>query len=191
MMPVVALLKVLSSPAQLVGYVAFALGVYSFAQTDDRRLKAAIALQSVSYALHFTLLGRETAALASLITMTRSLLSLRTRSRWILGAILAANLTLGLTVAHGVVAWLPIVGSCLGSVAFFLLSGIEMRMVMLGSTALWFCNAILSGSIGSTLLELTIGGVNVNTIRRLWRVRKATKLPPKISSKDPTEDPSS
>lgn len=171
------MLKFLLSPAQLVGYLAFVIGVFSFAQRDDRRLKGAVALQAMTYALHFTMLGRQTAALASLITMTRSLLALRTRSRWVLALILAANLTLGLCVARGVAAWLPIVASCLGSLAFFLLAGIEMRLLMLGSTALWLVNAVLARSIGSTLLESTIALVNGSTMLRLWRARKVVTAP--------------
>jgi hypothetical protein len=165
------MLKVVFAPSQLVGYLAFALGVFSFAQRDDRRLKGAVALQALSYALHFALLGRSTAAAASGITAARSLLSLRTRSRWVLAAILSANVTLGISVARGVAGWLPVVASCVGSVAFFLLSGIPMRLTMLGGTTLWLCNAVLAGSIGSTALELTIALVNGSTILRLWRAR--------------------
>ncbi len=164
--------KVILAPAQLVGYLAFALGVFSFAQRDDRRLKGAVALQALGYALHFALLGRPTAAVASSITAARSLLSLRTRSRWVLAAILAANLLLGVTAARGVAGWLPVVASCVGSLAFFLLSGIPMRLTMLGGTTLWLCTAILAGSIGSTALELTIALVNGTTILRLWRARR-------------------
>jgi hypothetical protein len=165
------MLKVVLAPAQLVGYLAFALGVFSFAQRDDRRLKGAVALQALSYALHFALLGRSTAAVASGITAARSLLSLRTRSRWVLAAILSANVILGITVARGLAGWLPVVASCVGSLAFFLLSGIPMRLTMLGGTTLWLCNAVLVGSIGSTALELTIAFVNGGTILRLWCAR--------------------
>lgn len=170
------MLRFLLSPPQLVGYVAFVIGVFSFAQRDDRRLKGAVALQALSYVVHFTLLHRPTAALASLITMARSLLSLRTRARAVLVLILAANLALGLTIATGAASWLPIVASCLGSLAFFLLSGIPMRLLMLGSTGLWLTNAILARSVGSTLLELTIAIVNGTTIFRMWRAERPARL---------------
>ena len=60
------------SVAQLVGYAAFLLGVISFLQRDDRRLRAMIGAQAFSYAVHFFLLGSMVASLASLVTCTRA-----------------------------------------------------------------------------------------------------------------------
>jgi len=60
--------------------------------------------------------------------------------------------------------WLPLLASCIGTLALFLLSGIRMRLVMLLGTGCWLVNNILSGSIGGTALELVILVTNLRTI---------------------------
>lgn len=164
-------LSALVSPAQLTGYVAFVLGVLSFLQKDDRRLKATVGLQALTYAVHFTLLGVYAAAVASLVTLARAFISLRTRSPYAAAAILCVTFALGLTFADGPRGWLPIVASSCGTVAFFFFEGIAMRGVLLLSTALWLTNNFLAGSVGGTLLELVIGAANGSTCFRLLRDR--------------------
>jgi hypothetical protein len=161
----------LLSPAQLTGYVAFILGVLSFLQKDDRRLKATVGLQAFTYALHFTLLGVYAAAAASLVTLARAFISLRTRSPYVAVALLCVTLVLGLTVAESPRGWLPILASCCGTVAFFFFEGITMRGVLLLSTLLWLANNFLAGSVGGTLLELVIGVANGSTCYRILRDR--------------------
>jgi hypothetical protein len=49
-----------------------------------------------------------------------------------------------------------------------------MRLLMLCGTLLWVANNLLVGSIGGTALELVVAVVNLGTIVRLWRDRRAT-----------------
>jgi hypothetical protein len=160
------------SPAQLVGYLAFVLGVVSFLQRDDRRLRAMIAAQSFSYCVHFFLLGSTVGALASLVTCTRALVSLVTRSTTIGIAILAVNMVLGIFWAgSNAVAWLPVLGTTAGTVAFFWFDGLPMRFILLGATAAWLANNLWLGSIGGSMLEALVGVANGVTCYRLWRAR--------------------
>jgi hypothetical protein len=160
------------SPAQLVGYLAFVLGVVSFLQRDDTRLRAMIAAQSFSYFVHFSMLGSTMAALASLVTCTRALVSLRTRSTWIGIVILCVNVVLGVVGAGTSVAgWLPVLGTTAGTVAFFWFEGLPMRFILLGATACWLANNLWVGSIGGSVLELLVGVANGITCYRLWRAR--------------------
>jgi len=157
------------SPAQCLGYVAFVLGVGCFLQTDDRRFKWFMAGECLAYVLHFGLLGNPTAVASSLTSLTRSLLSLRTRSRWVAAAVIAANLGMGLALAHRPSDWLPLAASCLGTLALFTLQGVAMRLLMLCGTGLWIANNLIVGSIGGTALELVIAVINLSTIVRLLR----------------------
>lgn len=157
------------SAAQLFGYAAFALGVSSFLQTDDRRFKLFMAGECFAYVLHFHLLGNPTAVASSLVSLTRSVLALRTRSPWVAAAVVAVNIALGLALAKAPADWLPLMASCLGTLALFLLQGIAMRLVMLCGTGLWIVNNVLAGSIGGTALEVVVAGVNLVTI---WRMRR-------------------
>jgi len=159
------------APAQLFGYLAFALGVASFLQKSDRRFKWFMAGECLAYVVHFWLLGVPTAAASSGVSLVRSLLSLYTRSAWVAFAVVAVNLALGYGLATQWWNWLPLLASTIGTLALFLLHGIRMRVVMLAGTLLWIVNNVLSGSIGGTALELTILAVNCSTI---WRLRAAS-----------------
>lgn len=162
------------SPAQCVGYVAFVLGVGSFLQTDDRRFKLFMAGECLAYVVHFALLGNPTAVASSTMSLLRSLLALRTRSIWVALAVVAINIALGLYLAKQPSDWLPLMASCLGTLALFLLQGIPMRLVMLVGTMCWIANNVIAGSVGGTALEVVVAMVNLVTIARMMRQRAAT-----------------
>jgi hypothetical protein len=99
----------------------------------------------------------------------RSFLALRYRS-WLLGAaIIVVNVGLGAAFARNTAGWLPVIGSCIATIAIFTMSGVPFRSVLLVSTLLWLANNILTGSIGGTLLELANAAVNLSTIIRMVR----------------------
>jgi hypothetical protein len=162
------------SPAQCIGYIAFVLGVGSFLQTDDRQFRWFMAGECMAYVAHFALLGNPTAVASSLISTTRSLLSLRTRSRWVAAGVIAANIGFGLAMAKHASDWLPLCASCLGTLALFLLQGIRMRLLMLCGTVLWIANNVIAGSIGGTVLEVVVAIVNASTIYRMYWFRQST-----------------
>jgi hypothetical protein len=171
-------LKYLFNPAQLFGYAAFFLGVISFLQKDDRRFKLYMSAECLAYVVHFALLGNPTAVASSVISVSRSVLSLYTKAPWVAFALVALNLALGWHLVEVWWNWLPLLASCIGTLALFLLSGIRMRLTMLLGTGCWLANNIQSGSIGGTALELVILATNLRTIYTLWRQEAHT----------PTED---
>ncbi|MCU8536060.1 YgjV family protein, partial [Vibrio vulnificus] len=63
----------------------------------------------------------------------------------------------------------PIVGTVIGTYSLFVLSGIRMRIGFLAGATCWLINNILVGSIGGTLLEMTVIIMNLITIYRLYR----------------------
>lgn len=156
------------SAAQLVGYLAFVLGVGSFLQTDDRRFKLFMAGECLAYVAHFFLLGQNTAVASSLMSLFRSVMALHTRSGFVAAGVIAANLALGFAFSRGASDWLPLAASCIGTYALFRLEGIAMRVVMLVGTGMWIANNLIVGSIGGTVLEVVIACVNVRTIVKLW-----------------------
>ena len=162
-------LPYLFNPAQLYGYAAFVLGVMSFLQKDDRRFKLYMCAECLAYVVHFALLGNPTAVASSVISVARSVLSLYTKAPWVAFALVALNLALGWHLVEVWWNWLPLLASCIGTLALFLLSGIRMRLTMLVGTGCWLANNILSGSIGGTALEIVILATNLRTIYALWR----------------------
>jgi hypothetical protein len=163
------------SAAQCVGYVAFVVGVSAFLQKSDRKLKALNATQSLVYSVHFILLGNFPASACSLLSGFRSFASLKTRSPLLAAVIIALNVAFGLVFAKNGVGWLPVLGACLGTIGFFLMRGVRMRLVLLAGTFLWLANNILSGSIGGTALEATIATVNIVTMTRIFLSRSETR----------------
>lgn len=161
-----------TAPAQLVGYLAFVLGIIAFSQRIDWRLKFLVASECVVYTAHFFLLGNNAAAVSAALSALRTFASLKTHSPWVAGFFLVLNLALGIGVATSWTAVFPILAGLSGTVAVFFLRGIGMRLVLLCATLCWLTNNILSGSIGGTLLESTIAVVNSTTMWRLWRAKR-------------------
>jgi hypothetical protein len=163
----------LLSSAQIVGYLALALGITAFLQKSDHRLKFFNATQGLFYALHFLLLGNLPACSSSLLSSLRSFLALRFRSLPLGALILAANIGLGVRFANSRAGWLPVVATCIATIAIFTMSGIPFRCVLLASTLLWLANNILARSIGGTALELSNAVINITTM-----IRMASKVGP-------------
>ena len=166
------------STAQRVGYVAFLLGASAFLQKNDRRLKFLNGSQCVFYAAHFALLANYPAAGSLAVSAARSLLSLKSRSRWLALFFLITNIAVGVALAHHRAGWLPIAGGCLATIALFLMRGVPMRFVLLASTFCWLANNILSGSIGGMMLETTIAIANISTVARLMRAQRSLRETP-------------
>ncbi len=164
------------SYAQLVGYVAFVLGVLAFLQKSDGRLKLLIAAESLVYGVHFVLLGNFPAAATAVIAGARSLMALKTRSLLLAVLVVVVNIAVGAVLAGTGPGWLPIIATCAATIAMFTMQGISLRVVLLMSTALWLANNILSGSIGGTALELVIAAVNGTTVVRMFRSQAGTAL---------------
>ncbi|MDZ4813733.1 MAG: YgjV family protein [Pseudomonadota bacterium] len=177
----IALLPMFDHPfsaAQIAGYFAFVLGVVCFLQRDDRRFKQVMIAQALSYAIHFAMLGATSSMASALIALLRTTLSLYSSSLRLALAIVALNLAIGPWLVHVWTDWLPLIATCIGTLALFLFQGIAMRLVLLTSTMLWLINTILVGSIGGTALEVMIAIANIVTIWRLWR-----KRPPKTAER--------
>jgi hypothetical protein len=103
------------------------------------------------------------------------LVSLKSRSGWWIGVFIVINVAIGALFAKGAAGWLPVAASCLATVAVFRMRGVVMRFSLLICTLLWLANNILSGSVGGTVLEAIIAGVNLATIVRLLAEVRQTR----------------
>jgi hypothetical protein len=159
----------LFSFAQIVGLLCFVLGIICFYQKDDKRLKISMMLLNISQMLHFALLGAVTACLGAFLALIRTGISIKTASRRVAFGFIIFTFCWGVYLAQNYTDMLPIIGSCIGTYALFCLSGIKMRIAFLFGAACWLANNIIVGSIGTTLLELSLIIVNITTIIRLWR----------------------
>lgn len=153
--------------------LSFALGILCFYQRDDQHLRIMMVVMNLNHALHFALLGAVTACLSALLSVVRTGISIKTRSRSVAYLFILISLAAGLYLAEVWYDLFPILGTCIGTCALFCLSGIRMRLAFLCGAICWLTNNIIVGSIGGTLLEATLLAVNSFTIIRLYRGQKA------------------
>lgn len=153
--------------AQALGFVGFGLGILCFYQKNDRRLKIVMVIMSLNNVVHFALLGAPTASFGAGLSMFRAWLALHTSSGWAALVFILITLAIGFYIANSFADLLPILATCIGTYALFCLQGIKMRIAFLCGALCWLANNIIVGSIGGTMLELTLLVVNANTIYRL------------------------
>lgn len=156
-----------NSPAQLLGYATFVLSMITFSIKSDSKFKNWLTLQNCMYALHFFLLGNLPAVAGAMLSAVRNQVSLRTRSLWAMGLMLAANLAVGLALVRSWSGVLPMAATMVATISMFRGAGLSLRTGMLCATLLWLANNILSGSIGGTAMESVIAVISCVTIYRL------------------------
>ncbi|MGO2508850.1 MAG: YgjV family protein [Vibrio hibernica] len=155
--------------AQWLGFLSFALGISTFYQKDDRKLKLVMLIFQFNNVLHFYLLGSDISAISTLLSFLRTATAIKTSSKLVAAVFVIVSIALGLWIADGPLDLLPILGSILGTIAVFLLKGIQMRIAFIIGAICWLANNIIVGSIGGSLLEATLLTVNLFTIMRLYR----------------------
>lgn len=155
--------------AQLFGCVSLAFGIASLLQKNDFKLKLFMCGLNVSHSLHFFLLGAYPAMTASLVSVLRTTLSLRYRSRYMAVIFIALIWILAWPHLHVLTDALPIVGSSIGTYALLSLKGVPMRIAFFFGGCCWLSNNILVGSLGGTLLESLLITVNLRTLLQLRR----------------------
>lgn len=157
------------SLAQAFGFVSFALGVSTFYQKDDRKLKIVMLIFNLNHLLHFLLLGSMVSALSALLSAVRTATAMYVSSKVVAAAFITISLVSGIWLSDTIWDLWPILGTTIGTYSVFVLKGIQMRIGFLVGATCWLINNILVGSIGGTLLEVTVICVNVITVSRLLR----------------------
>ncbi|MBL8251917.1 MAG: YgjV family protein [Candidatus Competibacter sp.] len=156
--------------AQAVGLVAFGLGILTFSQRNDQRLRIFLTAFCAVIGAHFFLLGAPAGAYAAWLSGVRSYVSIYTRHVAVMGFFL---LLIWVTTIPNIIRplqWLAVIGATLGTWALYRERGIRMRAIILAATACWLVHNIAVGSIGGALIESCFLLVNSHTIFRLWRV---------------------
>jgi hypothetical protein len=162
---------------QILGYIAFVTAVIAFGQRSDRRMKLILSVQGTVYALHFHLLLNDAAAAGNVVSVARNLLSLKTRSKYVAGGLIAATLVLAFFTVKSPVGLIPTIPTLIATVAMFNFDGIRLRLCLLVCSCFWLANGIISHSIGGTMLEATVCVTNIVTITRMYRGKQAPVEP--------------
>ncbi|MFC5080530.1 Inner membrane protein YgjV [Vibrio thalassae] len=154
---------------QILGFVSYGLGIATFYQKNDKRLKILMLALNVNHLIHFLLLGSLISALASALSAVRTTAAIYTRSKVVALIFIALSLILGALVAKDASQLWPILGTAIGTYSLFMLQGIAMRIGFLVGAVCWLTNNIMVGSMGGALLEATLLITNLSTIFRLTR----------------------
>ncbi|MDN2663413.1 YgjV family protein [Psychromonas sp. 14N.309.X.WAT.B.A12] len=155
--------------AQLLGFLSFLLGVCTFFQKDDKKLKIMMVVFNLNHLVHYLLLGSIVSALSALLSAFRTVTAIYVSSLVVALLFIVIGLSSAIYFADSIWELWPMLGMSIGTYAVFVLKGIKMRIAFLIGAVCWLINNILVGSIGGTLLEATLITVNLSTIIRLVR----------------------
>ncbi|WP_375749944.1 YgjV family protein [Vibrio sp. HN007] len=161
--------------AQALGFVSFGLGISTFYQKDDRKLKILMLVFNLNHLLHYLLLGSMMSTLAAALSAVRTGTSIYVSSKRVAILFIVLGLILGLYAAEQWWTLFPIAGTAIGTYAMFATQGIRMRLYFLLGACCWLTNNIIVGSYGGVLLELTVITMNMITIFRLSKSRAKEK----------------
>ena len=156
--------------AQGVGVIAFLVGITTFINRDERRFKKQLSLYSAIIGVHFFLMGAFPAGSSAMLNAVRTLITLRTRSLWVMALFIVLTGGIGLAKFHHPMELLPVAGTLVSTWALFRTSGLTTRCIMWCSTCCWVAHNIWLGSIGGSLIEgsfLLMNGFNIIRFRRL------------------------
>lgn len=120
---------------------------------DERRFKKQLSVYSAVIGVHFFLLGTYPAGASAILNAIRTLITLRTRSLWVMAIFIVLTGGIGLAKFHHPVELLPVIGTIVSTWALFRCKGLTMRCVMWFSTCCWVIHNFWAGSIGGTMIE--------------------------------------
>lgn len=86
--------------AQGVGVIAFLIGITTFFNRDERRFKKQLSVYSAVIGVHFFLLGTYPAGASAILNAIRTLITLRTRSLWVMAIFIVLTGGIGLAKFH-------------------------------------------------------------------------------------------
>jgi hypothetical protein len=147
--------------AQIIGFIAFGLGVAAFLQKQDRHLKILLTIQAATLGIHFILLGAYTGAASALVAAARNFLSLFGRAKNIAPLFYIAILGFGYCTYDSAVDVFPILAGLVSTTALFFLNGMTMRLFFVTSSGLWLIHNIAVGSIGPAFMEAFMMGAGL------------------------------
>ncbi|GKX57110.1 membrane protein [Leminorella grimontii] len=158
--------------AQIVGGIAFLVGITMFFNRNERGFKFQLAGYSTIMCVHFFMLGANAAGMSVLLSAIRTIVSIWWRNVWIMVIFIILPLIFATMRIKHPVEILPIAGAIVSTWAMFRTSGLKMRSLMWCSTACWVIHNVWAHSIGGTLIESSFLVMNGFNIIRFYRMQK-------------------
>lgn len=167
---------------QIVGYCAMILGICACLQKDDQKMRIIMSIMGVVITAHFYMLTNYTAASMTLLATSRPLLSLFERIKKYRHILVPIYILLSIGLAYTTyLRWfdlLPMIAAINGTIAFFYMSGFQLRLMMACGGILWLTHNILALSYGPAMMEMCLVSANLFTAYRLYQDKKKPPFNP-------------
>lgn len=158
--------------AQIVGGIAFLVGITMFCNRNERGFKYQLSCYSTIMSCHFFMMGANAAAMSVLLSAVRTIASIWWRNLWIMVIFISLTLIFATMKIQHPIEVLPVAGTIASTWAMFRTHGLKMRSIMWCSTACWVIHNVWAGSIGGSLIEssfLVMNGINIIRFRRMQK----------------------
>lgn len=159
--------------AQVIGFIAFGVGVYAYLQKDDKKLIIRIIFQNLLLIVHFSMLDRLTGALMQGLIMSRNVICLKYKMQFLAPVFVIIFIIIGYYTYDEWQDVLPVIGTIISTLGYFFASGIRLRACLLSANILWVIHNAVSFSIGPFFMEIVMGLANIRTIWVLYNDQKA------------------
>ena len=152
---------------QALGFAAYAINMVGFSTSRDQLFRGLLFCSCTLFSLHYALLGAYVASANLGVNGLRSIASLRYKGGRAFIIFAIVQCALGTYFFRGALDLLPWSASLLSGYALFCQSGIKMRISMLTCALIWMINAIIVGSWGASLNDITNATLIAITIYRM------------------------
>ena len=152
---------------QIIGFLAFIIGVLAYVFSQDNHTKISLSLSSALFSIQYALLDAQSAAVVQLINTIRSFVSIKSSSTVILFLLYLMYWSFGLYFYNEPTDSLPMIAVTVGTFALLKLKGIAMRSVMLVPSIIWVAIGIINNSVGGSLMSFLIIIINIYTINKV------------------------
>jgi hypothetical protein len=137
---------------QAIGLLAMGFDLCATFIKDDRKMIKLNALGSLTFAIHYAMLGAHAGALSEALNATRTSLSLKWKSKYI--GLLFVRFYVFLLIVHSrsLIEACPYLCGIIITLGLYFLTGIKLRLCYLIGYSLWLLYSIAAFSIGGIIL---------------------------------------
>ena len=154
--------------AQTMSLLGMAITLYGFMQTDDNKVKKILFISVFAWIGHHLLMWLYIAAVASLISLLRIILSMKYHKNiYAFYFIMTLSIVFWVLTYESFIHTIPILTGIIWTIAFTFFHGFILRILSLLWSALWLWFAISVGSIGWMINEVFVQFVLLITIIRM------------------------
>lgn len=152
---------------QAISILAFAIICYACTIKDDKKMINLLSVGSLTMSVHFGLQELYAPCAILLYDTMRNQLSIRLKTRYIAYLLVLGYVIIGLFTAKENIQFIPVISGVCGTLAFFFLKDIKLRMVVIFNCAIWFAHDYYYQSIGGMMVDVSMIALNLFAISKM------------------------